>query len=280
MRAVKTFFSGFKLSNAKIALYPWFFNFLLSIPVFYIILQFFSRGAGESVIAVDMDNRIGIFNFLVDMLHNYKGGFPIIFSMLFLLVILFMLISIFLAGGIYAVLVEGDKANFTRLISCSTENFFSMIKVFLVNIPNLAAALIVPLMPLILFSVPGLLAINESFLPFFILLWLVISTLVLIFATAIYDFSRISRLREGKNFLYSFKQGIKFTFSNKLPILVIFLFYAIFFLILYLINYLTISLLDDLPYALLIFIIYQLFILLRYYLKVTLMHAEVKLSED
>lgn len=278
MEAIKTFFSSVNLNNMRAALYAWFFNLLFSVVVFYGFYKLFSTAAGESLIARDVGSLYGVFNLITDIIYNYKGSLPVIFSILFLLIILFFLVSIFLAGGIYSVLIEERKATFTNLFYSSTENFFPMLKIFLVNCLNWAVALIIPVFSMVLFWKPGILKVNESLFPFFFFIWLVVSGLILIFSTAIYDFSRISRLQEDRIFLYSFKEGILFTFSNKLNILILFLFYGAFLIIIYLVYWLIGGPVENLVYTVLIFIIYQIFMFLRYYMKVVLMQAEVKIS--
>ncbi len=111
----------------------------------------------------------------------------------------------------------------------------------------------------------------------FLWLWIVITALFLTFSAAIYDFSRIFKLRDDKNILYSFKKGIIFTFSNKLNILAIFVLYALSLAIIYLVYLLVMGIVHDLLYVFLVFLIYQGFIMVRYFLKIVVMRAEIRL---
>lgn len=279
MEAIKSFLKSVNLNNMRAALYAWLFNFLFSLIAYYGFYKLFATAAGESLAASGGDKGYSVFNILVDIFHNYKGSMVLLFSILLVLVILFFLVAIFSAGGIYSVLIEERKATFTNLFYSSAESYLAMLKIFLVNLLNWTAALIIPVFSMVLFLKPGILKINESLVPFFFYPWLIISALILIFSMAIYDFSRISRLQEERHFLYSFKEGIKFVFSNKLNILILFLLYGVSLIIIYLLYMLISGLINTLKYTILIFIIYQVFMFLRYYLKMALMLAEVKVSE-
>lgn len=279
MEAVKTFISSVNSNNIRAALYACCFNFLFSLIAYYGFYRVFSSAAGDSLLAGEAGSRHGVFNLLVDTLYNYKGGLPLLFSILFLLSLFFALMSVFLAGGIYSVLIEERKASFSNLLYASAESFLPMVKLLPVNILNWAIALIIPVLSMVLFWRPGILKVNESVVPVFFFAWITLSVMILIFATAIYDFSRISRLQEGRNFLYSFKKGILFTFTNKLNIFILFLLYGAVLLILFLVYAPVSGLLPRAADTIFIFILFQIFMFLRYYLKIVLMHAEVKIAE-
>lgn len=280
MEAINIFFKSIDFNGMRAALYAWLFNLLFSLVGFYGFFILFSTAAGESLAAGDGGKQYGVFNFLADIFYNYKGSLVLLFAVLFLIIILFVLASIFSSAGIYAALLEERKAGFSNLFYCSAENFFPMLKMFLVNIVNWSLALIVPLFFMILYWRPGILEVSEWLFPFFMIVWLPLTVLILIYSMAIYDFSRISRLQEGRNFLYSFKEGIKFAFKNKITVLVLFSLYGIFLIIIYLVYLFISGPVGNLAYTTLIFIIYQVFMFLRYYLKVVLMQAEVKIAEQ
>ncbi|MCK5057629.1 MAG: hypothetical protein KAT34_13290 [Candidatus Aminicenantes bacterium] len=280
INTIKTFISSVNMNNIRAALYAWLFNFFFSLIAYYGFYRVFSSAAGDSLLAGEAGSRYGVFNFLIDTFYNYKGSLPLIFSLLFLLTLLFALVSVFLAGGIYSVLIEERKAGFSNLLYASAESFFSMVKLLLVNILNWAIALIIPVFSMVLFWQPGILKVNETVVPVFFFAWVTVSAVILIFSTAIYDFSRISRLQEDKNFLYAFKKGIIFTFTNKLNVLLLFLLYGAVLLILFLVYSAVSGLLTNAADTIFIFILFQIFMFLRYYLKIVLMHAEVKIAED
>jgi hypothetical protein len=116
-------------------------------------------------------------------------------------------------------------------------------------------------------------------LQIFTYIWIAITLLLLAFSTAIYDLSRIFKLKEDKNVFYSLKKAIIFTFSNKLNLAAVFLMYAVSHLVLFLIYAIFDHFLEHLLYVFFLFVIYQGFILVRYFLKVVVMRAEIQLTE-
>lgn len=263
----------------RAALYAYLFNAVFSFIAYFGFYTLFSMAAGDSLLAGEAAAKYGMFGFLTDIVTNYKGSLPFFFAILFLLVVFFILVSIFLAGGIYSVLIEDRKASFTHLFYSSAESFIPMLKIFLVNCLNWAIALVIPLMSMFFFWKPGILKINETLVPLFFFAWAVVSIIILVFSTAIYDFSRIARLQEERSFLYAFKKGISFAFSNKKNVFILFILYGISLGLLYLVNYFAGSLMENLSYAILIFLVYQVIMFFRYYLKIILMHGEVKIAE-
>ena len=208
----------------------------------------------------------------------HRGALPLLFSLALFAALLFLLVSIFVSGGIYSVLVGEERTTFSNLIASSLENFFNMLKTALVNFLNWVAALLIPGILLVVFLNLQSPVGNETAWQVFTWVWLGITALVFTFSTAIYDLSRIFRLREERNVFYAFKQAILFTFSHKLCLLALFLVYGLSLMILFLIYMVFRYFLEDLLFVLFLFIVYQGFILARYFLKITVMRAEVQLT--
>ncbi len=277
MKGIRAFFRGVGFKNIKPAIYGWFFNFAFTIFIYYGYYKVFSIPAGNTLLNDAGGAKISTFTFLADILHHYKGSLPLVFSLAFVFTIGFQLASIYISGGIYAVLVEEEKTSFTNLIAGSTQNFFSMLKIALINLINFIAALIIPVFSFIVFFNIKFLYSNESTIEIFFWLWIAITALFLTFSAAIYDFSRIFKLKDDKNILYSFKKGIKFTFSNKLNILAIFVLYALSLVIIYLVYALVMGVVHHLLYVFLLFLVYQGFMMVRYFLKIVVIRAEIRL---
>jgi hypothetical protein len=277
MKGITAFFRGVGLKNIKPAIYGWFFNFAFTIFIYYGYYKVFSLPAGNTLINEDGGVKISTFTFLTDILQHYKSSLPLIFSLALVFTLGFLLASIYVSAGIYAVLVEEEKTSFTNLIASSTQNFFSMLKISLINLLNLIAALIVPFILLIIFFNIKSLYSNETLIGIFFWVWIAITALFLTFSAAIYDFSRIFKLKDDKNILYSFRNGIIFTFSNKLNILAIFVLYGLSLVIIYLVYLLVMGVVHHLLYVFLVFLIYQGFIMVRYFLKIVVMRAEIRL---
>lgn len=279
MRGLKAYIKGVGLKNVRPAVYAWFFNFFFSLFIYLGYYWLFSGAAGKTKIAADVAGEIGVFTFLADIFQNYNGNLFLLLFLALAAAILFFLVSIFVAGGIYSVMVGDERTTFSNLIASSVENFFSMLKIFLVNILNWTAALFIPGILLFLFLKTESLYLNETVLQIFTYIWTAITPLFLAFAVAIYDLSRIFKLKEDKNVFYSFKKAIIFVFSNKLNLAAVFLMYVVSLLVLFLIYAIFNHFLEDLLYVFFLFMIYQGFILVRYFLKVVVMRAEIQLTE-
>ena len=278
MKGFRAFLRGVGLKNVRAALYAWFFNFLFSLFIYFGYYNVFCRAAGRSSAAADVGGGIGIFTFLTDISRNYDGNLSLMFSLALVTALLFYIISIFFAGGIYSVLVDDEKTTFSNLLSASIENFLNMLKLFFVNIANWLVMLFIPALMVFFLLKTHSLVLNETVWDIFIYLWLGVSAILFTFSTAIYDFSRVFKLRDGKNVFASFKMAVQFTFSSKRTILAIFFMYLLSLVLLYLVYILFVRFVPDFLYTLLIFTLYQGFIMARYFLKVAVMRAEVELA--
>jgi hypothetical protein len=278
MKGVMFYLRGVGLKNMKPALYAWFFNLFLSLFIYYGYYRVFSDAAGESKLAADTAGTIGLFTFLADISRRSSGSLCLLFSLALLAALLFFLVSIFSGGGIYSVMVGDERPTFSNLIASSVENFFNMFKIFLVNILNWVVALAVPGLLLLLFVNIKPLILSETAQRIFSYLWIGVIALIYVFSTAVYDFSRIIKLREEKNVFFTFKTAIIFSFSNKVTLLAIFFMYGISLGILLLIYVVFSHFVEDVLYIFLLFLIYQGFVIARYFFKVAVIRAEIRLT--
>lgn len=281
MRGILAYFRSMGFSSYRPAVYSWFFNMLFTIFIYYGYYKVFSIPAGSARIGDEAaaGAAIGVFTFLTEILQHYKGSLPLVFSLTFLYTVGFQLASIYVSGGVYAVFVEEEKTSFTNLIASSTHNFYSMLKIALVNLLSFIAALIVPGLLLILFFNMKSLSSNETVIGVFAWIWVMITILFLAFAAAVYDFTRIYRLKEDRGIWYSFKQGLIFTFTNKLNFLSVYAIYAVSLVILYLAYAVMMSLVQHLLFVFLLFWMHQGFMMVRYYLKIVVIRAEIRLVD-
>ncbi|MCP4153612.1 MAG: hypothetical protein GY757_38140 [bacterium] len=280
MRAIKAYLKGLGPRNIRPAAYGWFFNFFYTIFIYYGFYKVFSIPAGKAMLSTETGTKLSNFTFLADIFQHYQGSLPLVLSMAFVFTVVFLVVSVFVSGGIYAVLVDEESTSFTNLIANSTMNFPSMLKVALINLLNLVAALIVPLIVLLLFFGISYFYFSETMILVFAHIWAAVLVLFLTFSAAIYDFSRIYMLKEDRNLIYSFRGGITFTLSNKLSIFLVFVLYALSLALLYLVYFVVIGFIDKLLFAFLLFWVYQGFIFARYYLKVVIIRAEITLCEE
>lgn len=275
---VTSFLRGIGLKNIRAAYYGWFFNFLFSIFVYWGYFRVFDQAAGKSLLAFDGGSEVGMFTFFMDINHRYPGSLGLVFSLACVGAILYFLLTIFLAGGIFGTLVEDERTSFTNLLALSLEYYFDMIKMFFANLLGVLVVLFVPIIILVLFVSSDHLMDSEKAIQIFLYTWVPLVVFVLLVSSFIYDFSRIYKIKDGKNLITAFRSGIRFTFTNKRSILTILLLYGLALLILYMFNYLFILFTQNFLFTTLFFLILQAFVWLRYYLKIVLIRAEIHLA--
>jgi len=279
MSGLAAFLRGLGFRAARPALYIWFFNMIFAFFIYWGFYRMFIAIAGKSTIASGITLDTGVFSFLIDIAHQATGNYTLLSSLALLILIMFTVVSIFAAGGIYSALVRDERTTISNLIASSVENFLDMVKISLVNILNWVVAAIIPILMMLILVNFKALNRNETVSDIYIYAWIAITLLIITFSISIYDFSRIFRLKEDRNTFYAFKQAILFTFTNKLNILAIFISYAITLAILLLVYFIFSQFLEKLLPAFFLFILYQGFIIARYFLKVAVIRAEIKVTE-
>lgn len=276
MNILKIIGHGLSKRSLRLAAYGWLYNIFLSFIIYFGFYMVFSISAGRSMIAENV-KMYGFFTVMLDIFNNFPGSFMLLLSICFYFVILHVFVSIFISAGIFSVLIEEEKATFFTLLSASIENFFRFLKVFMINIINFSIA-VLPIIFLILVVWKTLeSSFDETLFGVFIVIFLVIAMIFLVFSVAIYDFSRIIRLKDGKNFIFSFKEGIRFSFKNKRKILYLFIFYIFSSVVLYFIFKLFMSVAEDFLGIIIVFILNQFFVLIRYFLKIVVITGEFEL---
>ncbi len=276
MKIFKIILKGFSLRSLKLAAYAWLYNIFLSLIVYFSFYMVFSISAGKSMITEKI-NIYGTFTSLLDIFNNFPGSFLLVTSIFFYLLILYIISSIFVSSGIFSVLMEEEKATFFTLFSASIENFWKFLKVFLINILNFTFALLPLLFIVLVFWKTLERSLNETLFGVFVLVFLTVAVLLLILSVSIYDYSRIIRLKEGRNFLYSFHEGMRFVFRNKRSIISLFFFYLISTVFTYFVFKIFVSVVEGFIGIILMFFLYQIFILFRYLLKIVIINGEFEL---
>lgn len=276
MKIIKPLLCGFNLRNIIISLFLWGFNLFFSFLVYFGFYMVFSISSGYSKIGENIF-KFGFFTTLFDVFKNFNGSFSLMVSISVMILIIYVMYSVFISAGLFSLIMEEEPVTFFTLFSASVENFFKFLRVFIVNIINFLIAVTPSLFLTKFFWNILKSSTNETMFKSLFVFFIVIQLLFLMFSVAIYDYSRIIRLREDKNFLFSFREGIKFVFKNKKNILLIYLFYIVVTIMLYSLLRMAIGPLEEFFNIILIFIIYQLFIWFRYLLKVVIIQGELGL---
>ncbi len=273
MDILKIIGSGFSIRNLRLSAYAWLFNMFFSFIIYFGFYMVFTISAGRSMIE-DNIGMYGLFTVLMDIFNNFPGSFTLLLSICFYFIILYVISAVFISAGIFSVMIEEEKASFFTLLSSSIYNFFKFLKVFLINLVNFGIALLPMAFLIFVFWKTMERSFNETLSGIFLIVFIITAVILVIFSVAIYDYSRIIRLRDGRNFLFSFREGIGFVFSHKGKIVTIFLFYIFSSAILYLIFKLLMSVVGGFLGLIAVFFLYQVFVLIRYFLKIVVINGE------
>lgn len=274
MKGIRVFFNGFGIRNVPAAAFGWIFNFAFALVAFYGVGKLLSFAFGETLLAENATS-IGLFTVVSDVVRHCADGIWVIATLGFFSVGLFLIVTIFLSGGVYAVLIFNEPGSFRNLMSSAIENFFKMAVVFLINIVAWLAAGFLSV--LAVFGFLKLQSVLFPRLPLEPFIWAGAgATMVfLLIASAVHDFSKIFRLRDEKCALTSFVKAVRFVFTHKLVVTLLSLLYLVSGGAVFLAYGLLLGSRAHaaaVPLAVLVGI-YEIVIYFRYYLKTVLIRA-------
>ncbi len=270
MKQATGFFRGTGIRELRLALYVWAAGGLVTTLILYGFHALFTGISGNPLSARGT-YYYWLTTFFGDLSGNYPGG------MATLALAAVWLISVFLSGGVYALLLEGEGISVRRLFSLSAKNFPRMIRVFLANILNFLAASAIPGTLFYIHYKKQSLTPDESLLFFFIYGWGALTALIFVYSFAVYDLSRLFALKEEQGGFRSLKSGIKTVARRKGRVLRIFTIYIGAAVLLSLCYAGIAGHWKNASPAVLIIILQQLFLFLRYWMKILLMRSEAAL---
>ena len=136
MRILKTFEQGFQTTNKRVRMvvYLWLINFVFSLlivtPVYFLINKDISRSLMADQIAKGID-----FLWLGDIIYKYQDFFPALVGWFLIPGIFFLLLYIFLNGGIIGrIAAQDEKINMTSFFSDCGKYFLRFLRVFLISL--------------------------------------------------------------------------------------------------------------------------------------------------
>jgi hypothetical protein len=274
MKGIRAFFRGFGIRNVKPAAFGWVFNFAFALVAFYGVGKLLSFAFGETLLAESI-TPVGLFTVVSDVVRHCASGVWVIATLGFFLAGLFLIVSVFLSGGVYAVLIFDERGSFRNLMSLAIENFYKMAVVFLINIATWLGAGFLSVLALF-----GFLKLQSTLFPRlplepFIWAGVGVTMVFLLVASAVHDFSKIFRLRDEKSALTSFAKAIRFVWTHKLVIALLSLLYLVSSGVILLVYGLLLGSRERaaaVPVAAL-FLVFEIVIYFRYYLKTVLIRA-------
>jgi len=136
MRILKTFEQGFQTTNKRVRMvvYLWLINFVFSLlivtPVYFLINKDISRSLMADQIVKGID-----FLWLGDIIYKYQDFFPALVGWFLIPGVLFLLLYVFLNGGIIGrIVAQEERINLTSFISDCGKYFFRFLRVFLISL--------------------------------------------------------------------------------------------------------------------------------------------------
>ncbi len=136
MKIFKIFEEGFKTTNnrLKIVVYLWLINFIFSVvivtPVYFLIKKDLSGSLMSDQILKGSE-----LLWLGDIAYKYQNIFPALVGWFLIPGIFFMLLYVFLYGGIIGrIAAQDEKISLTSFLSDSSKYFFPFLRVFLISL--------------------------------------------------------------------------------------------------------------------------------------------------
>jgi hypothetical protein len=224
------------------------------------------------------------YSLWIDFFNNYSGQLGVIFSYLFLIGFLYLILNIFLSGGLISIW-RNDSEEYDRnmfFINC-VEYFFRFIKIFLYIL-----VLIIILLIFLLFIFAFIDSISKSIYSgnTVNLLYIAGLTLILFLLSVciiIYDYARIILIKDiatsgVKSVIYSIK-FVSRNFFGVYSIFVILFFIFLFSTVIYmgLKYFLSVT---NWGLFLFILILQQIYILFRIYLRVIMYSSQYRYHEN
>jgi hypothetical protein len=271
------------LKNIKLLVLLYFLNLIFSVIIAIPFKDTLNDAFSRIKISENLINRFD-FSVAVDFMNYYGEQIGVIFSYVFLIGILYLILNIFLSGGILSIW-RTDQKIFDRnifFVNCA-EYFWRFIKIlFFIALAMIIIMVVVGL----LFSLVSKFSdsiyssntINILYLIVIAVLLLLISIILIV-----YDYAKIILVKDiavssYRSVLYS----IKFVFSNILGSYSLFLIMAGMFLsstvIYFALKY--VLPLDNWGYFLIILIIQQIYIIFRIFLRVVLYSSQFIYHEN
>jgi hypothetical protein len=279
MELFTSILKSLRIQNLKVAFYMWIFNFFIGASIFYFIYQFIAAYTHKSLIP----SRSGFqeyLEFLTDIFHINDSSLTIFLTFTFMVFMLFILISIFISAGVYSVFVNDEKATFKNLFSFSFTNFFKILKIFVINMVSFSLAIFSSAILFYLFLHLQNRSVHTTMVQIFFYIVILCTFFIMIFVCAVYDFSRILKLKFDQNIIFCYKRGMAIVWSKRFSLVILFFIFLLLTGILHALLSTTLTQFDDKFPVYIIFIFYQIFFFMKYCLKAILMSTEVNFIDD
>jgi hypothetical protein len=217
VRVLENYVNGVReaISRYKMVLLLWFFNFLFGFFFFYLLYNRLSEALSQSTISEGMLSKVN-YHFVFEFLTYHGQALDTIRNAALVLIGVYLLVSIFLFGGILHSLVETQKTSFLQRFFQGCGKFFGrFLRLFIYSlILWFAFAVFMFILIQVVGAITGK-GLNERLM--FYLLWIevAIALFSIFFINMIQDYARIRIVTEDSRYVFrSLFQSIGFVFKR------------------------------------------------------------------
>ena len=289
MRVLRSYGHGIReaTSQPKMISVLWLINFLFATVFFYTVFNFLARTIGKSQASESLLQKLD-FNFIFELLAHHGGAVQTILCLFLILIFIYLLVSIFLTGGILFTLTnsmrmaatERREERFAAVFFQGAGKFFG--RFFRLFIYSLLLWVIFIILNVLLNLVCRPLTsngTNEQLMLYLFWARLAIGFFLFFLIKMILDYTRIKIVLEDTRSVFrSLLQTMGFVFQNFGKTLALYYLLIITAIILFLIYWILKSLItpDSLFPILMAFVIGQIFIISRGWSKIALQAAQME----
>ena len=273
MRVLKIYRNGVReaTSRPKMVLLLWFFNFLFGFFIFYLLYNRLSEALSQSTISEGMLSKMN-YHFVFEFLTYHGQALSTIRNAALVLIGVYILVSIFLLGGILHSLVETQKTSFLPRFFQGCAKFFGrFFRLFVYSlILWFAFVVFMFILSLVVSALTGKGA-NEQLTFYLLLVEAAIALFSIFFINMIQGYARIRIVTEDSRHVFrSLLQSIEFVFKRLGGTLSLYYLFVLTGLALIVVYWLLKSVL---PFSsavaiLIMFLVYQIFIISQGWLRV------------
>jgi hypothetical protein len=273
VKVIKSYGNGVReaTSRPKMVLLLWLFNFLFGFIIFYLLYNRLLQAMSRSAISEGMQSKVN-YHFVFEFLANHGQAWATTRSAALILVLVYILFSIFLLGGILYSLTEIQRTSFLQCFFQGCGKFFG--RFFRLFVYSLILWFVLFVLMFILYQVGSALTgngANEKLVYYLFLVGGAIGLFFIFFINMIQDYARIKIVTEDSRYVFrSLFQSIGFVFKRLGGTLVLYYLLVLTGVVIAVVYW---GLRSVIPFSsgaaiLVTFVVYQLFIASHAWLKV------------
>lgn len=261
----------------------WFFNFLFGFIVFYLLYNRLMEALSQSAISEGMLSKVN-YHFVFEFLTYHGQALGTIRNMALVLIGVYVLISLFLFGGILHSLAETQRTSFSQRFFQGCGKFYGrFLRLFIYSLILWLALLV---FMFVLYQVGRVLTgkgTNEQLVFYLLLVEVAVALFFIFFINMIQDYARIRIVTEDSRYVFrSLFQSIGFVLKRLGGTLVLYYLLVLTGVVIAVVYW---GLRSVIPFSnaaaiLITFLVYQLFVASHAWLKVAFQAGQLSYYAD